>query len=309
MIFETFSYRKRLAERNGEPEVYSYDEAPKQLRHQFSMAFREGIGAYSHFDSILLNANVHWEMLDKICRKEIHSYLAFTRKQDLDERFSDFLNNVESIDDFLSAIEIGCCILHHLIGHFPTSRGAESQASDCLKDINRRFEQHAIGYQFEYPHIIRMDSKLTHAELIKPALQLLTAPLFIKGNEDFLNAHRYYRAGDYKDCVTAANRSFESVLKAICDAEGWTYEKGDTAGRLVSLVNQNGLFTHEFDKSFDAYIAMLKSGLPSVRNDAGAHGEAPAAPVVTTQIARFALNMTASNIILLAESYAALENR
>lgn len=152
-----------------------------------------------------------------------------------------------------------------------------------------------------------MDSKLTHAELIKPALSLLTEPLFSKANDEFLGAHRHYRFGDYKDCVTASNRSFESTLKAICDAEDWAYEKGDTAGRLVSLVNQKGLFTHEFDKTFDAYVAMLKSGLPTVRNDAGAHGEGLAAPMVTAQIARYALNLTASNILFLVESYTVLK--
>lgn len=309
MFFETYSYRKRLGERNDEPEVYSYDVAPAQLRHQIAMVFRESIGPYNKPLHGVRSAYEYWKKLDKICSKEIYSYLTYIRESQLDERFSEFLNNVGNIDDFLDAVEIGCRILSILSSRPRDLRGADSEAGDAIEEINRRFEQHAVGYQFESSHIVRMDSKLTHAELIKPALQLLTSPLFSKGNDEFLKAHKHYRTGDFKDCITAANRSFESVLKAICDAEEWPYEKGDVAARLVSLVKQEGLFTHDFDKSFDAYVAMLKSGLPTIRNDAGAHGEGVAAAAVTAQIARFALNLTASNIIFLAESYNALQKR
>ncbi len=313
MIFETYAHRKRLAARKDEPDVYVYDQAPEHLRHQICMALCEGIGAffipgpYSFHDRP--NANDTWEEMDRICRKEIHSYLAYVHEDNLCKRFCSYLMQIKDIDDFLSAVEIGCVALSILEDDYGKTgfRGAEQCASESLKEINQRFEQHAVGYQFENRHIIRVDSKLVHAELIKPALQLLTAPIFAKANEEFMLSHKHYRAGAYKDCVTAANRSFESVLKAICDAEGWTYDKGDNAGQLVSHVTNKGLFTHDFDKSFSSYVAMLKSGLPSVRNDAGGHGEGAAAAAVTVQIARFALNLTASNILFLAESYNALK--
>jgi hypothetical protein len=54
---------------------------------------------------------------------------------------------------------------------------------------------------------------------------------------------------------------------------------------------------------------MLKSGLPAIRNDAGGHGEGIAAAAVTSQIARFALNLTASNILFLGESFNALKKQ
>jgi hypothetical protein len=46
MIFETFANRKRKQSRIGEPEVYTYDEAPQHLRHQICMTLSEGIGAF-----------------------------------------------------------------------------------------------------------------------------------------------------------------------------------------------------------------------------------------------------------------------
>jgi hypothetical protein len=157
--------------------------------------------------------------------------------------------------------------------------------------------------------IIRVDSKLTHAEIIKPALVLLTAPLFSKANEDFMTAHRHYRANEFKDCVTAANRAFESMLKAICDTEKWEYHKGDRAAELVTKARSKGLFTHDFDRSFDSYVAMLKAGLPAVRNDAGGHGEGLASAAVTAGIARFAINLTATNLLFLGDSHSAMKRQ
>jgi hypothetical protein len=163
----------------------------------------------------------------------------------------------------------------------------------------------ALGHQIENREVMRIDSQIFHADVIKPALLLLDIPMFAKANTDFMTAHRHYRGGEYKDCVTAANRAFESTLKAICDVQKWGYASGDNAAQLITKVSENGLFTLGFDKSFTAYVAMMKSGLPEVRNQSGGHGEGIAAVAVTSEIARYALNLTAANILFLAETYKA----
>jgi AbiJ N-terminal domain 4 len=307
MIFETFAHRKKLAEKGAEPDIYTYDSAPEHLRYQICLALREGIGDFyfyqGHEMQHIPEANEAWEVIDKTCRKEIYSYLNFTTSSSLLDRYTKYLMDVSEMDDFLSAVEIGCRILEHFSGKDPRPRGAEEKSEDSLKEINQRFLQHAIGYQYESGQIIQVDSKFAHAEIVKPALKILATPIFVKANEEFLSAHRHYREKSFKDSVTAANRSFESALKAICDTEKWAYDRGDRAAELVTKVTNNGLFTHAFDKSFSAYVAMLKTGLPSVRNDAGGHGEGIASAAVTAEIARFALNLTASNILFLGESY------
>jgi len=78
---------------------------------------------------------------------------------------------------------------------------------------------------------------------------------------------------------------------------------------LVKKVSAKGLFTHDFDGSFTSYIAMLKSGLPEVRNNAGAHGEGLEAAAVTAPIARFALYLTAAYILFVGDSYALMKKR
>lgn len=183
------------------------------MRHQICSALAEGIGGGYHEPPP--NADPIREQIDRICRKEMYSYLSYTQETDLRLRFLNYVLHVQDMDHFLSAVEIGCLVLRISSDEYdsPKLRGAQQKGVDAIEEINGRFEQHSVGYQFENGQIIRVDSKLTHAEIIKPALVLLTAPLFSKANEDFMTAHRHYRANEFKDCVTAAKRAFESMLK------------------------------------------------------------------------------------------------
>jgi AbiJ N-terminal domain 4 len=316
MIFETFARRMRQQNRNTEPEICTYDQAPEHMRHQICSALAEGIGFYykgGGYHEPPPNANQIWEQVDRICRKEMYSYLSYIEETDLRLRFLTYVLRVPNMYEFLSAVEIGCVGLRIISDVYgfdePNARGAQENAVDANEEINGRFEEHSVGYQFENGEIIRVDSKLTHAEIIKPALVLLTESAFSKANEDFMTAHRHYRAKEFKDCVTAANRAFESMLKAICDTEKWEYGKGDRAAELVTKVRNKGLFSHDFDRGFDSYVAMLKAGLPAVRNDAGGHGEGLASPAVTAGIARFAINLTATNLLFLGDSYSAMKRQ
>ncbi len=272
-----------------------------------------GLGEYA--DGLVDDffANRVWRQIHHLCRKEISSYWQYTHKLvsiDVQGRFLAYLRNVVRIDEYLSALEIACLTLTLLASERSVGdRHATENPLDALDEINARFEQHGVGYQFENGQIIRVDSKLTHKEIIKPALALLTANEFSKANDDFMTAHRHYRDGEFKSCVTAAGRAFESMLKAICETEHWTFEKGARGAELVSTVSTNGLFTHDFDKSFASYIAMMKTGLPTVRNEAGGHGEGISAAAVTVQVARFAINLTATNLLFLGECYDAYKRR
>ncbi len=311
MIFDTFARRKRMRESGETPEVYIYDVASEQMRYQINLVMLEGIGVFQQ-NTYGANANEWWNLVNEVCDREIFSYTKEGRVYNSFTRYVNYIEKTLDIEDLLSALEIGCRVLNVVKdkpAHNIETRGAKVSGGDAIDEINARFIQHAFGYQFENGEIMRIDSLVTHQEIVKPALVLLTEKAFSKANDDFMTAHRHYRSGDWKDSVTASNRAFESMLKAICDAESWKYEKGDRATELVSKVSSKGLFTHDFDKSFTAYIAMLKTGLPTVRNDAGGHGESLAASAVTPEIARFALNLTATNICFLGDSYKILKRR
>jgi hypothetical protein len=175
---------------------------------------------------------------------------------------------------------------------------AEQTPADALNEINDRFREHGFGYQFENGHIIRVDEQFVHSEIVKPALALLGAPGFEKANEDFLTAHRHYRAGEIKDAIVAANRAFESTLKAIAKQNAWTYPDGARAGELVTALRNRGLFPQYLDDGLNTYIALLKTGLPGIRNNAGGHGAAPDTAAVENYMGAYAIHLTAANILL-----------
>jgi hypothetical protein len=65
-------------------------------------------------------------------------------------------------------------------------RVPEEKFDGAISELNARFREHGIGYQFESGEIIRVDSQLIHAEVVKPALSLLTAPEYEGPTMNFL---------------------------------------------------------------------------------------------------------------------------
>ena len=315
MPFETYAQRKRRQERAGRPMQYTFDSAPPQLRYQIGVALKEGIGEYKIIDTYGLGndgpddqvAFEVWQEIDRACRKEVAVYREFMREEDnFTDRVVAAIERIADFDEFLGIVEISCKVMESLIDKEQryVDRTQSDAAAGALEEINWRFEQHGVGYQFQSGWIICKDNQFIHAEAIEPALAVLAAPEFAKANREFITAHRLYRNREFKDAVTAANRAFETMLKLICDFENWAYDKRARASDIVTVVSNNGLFTHDFDKGLEAYIAMLKTGLPGVRNEAGGHGEGLAAKEVTAGIARYAINLTASNVVFLGDAYA-----
>lgn len=223
MVFRTFAERKRLESLGSEPEVYVYDQAPAELRHQICLAFSEGIGRYvsvgpydvSGISANAVIANQCWSKIDRICHKEIFAYRSYANGSVPSEGVLQALVAIKEVDLFLSIVEIGCVVMAETAEERHLHSSKREAALDAISEINERFEQHAIGYQFENGSIIRKDSRFIHSEIIKPTLSLLAEPVFEKINGEFIIAHEHYRQKRFKDAVTAANRAFEAMLKAF----------------------------------------------------------------------------------------------
>src|SRR6267154_98573 len=194
MVFQSYALRRRLESRAGQPDVYTYEDIPQFLRHQIASAFGEAIGTlyrYTGYEMTSVSeANEIWTDLDQICSKNIWHYAQSRAKQeDPRLRFLNFLLNEPDIDEILSSVEFGALALAYADRSRekprPENRGARCTGKAALSEINRRFIEHAVGYQIENGEVIRIDSTLVHTEIIKPALALLSAPMFKKANEDF----------------------------------------------------------------------------------------------------------------------------
>ena len=98
-----------------------------------------------------------------------------------------------------------------------------------------------------------------------------------------------------------AGASFESTMKCICDTLGWKYEKGARASDLIKVIKEHRLFPDYLDRSFDQLLAILKSGLPEIRNNEGSHGQGSVPKRAPTHGAAYALHLAATNIVFLVE--------
>ena len=174
---------------------------------------------------------------------------------------------------------------------------------EAINELNYRFREHGVGYQYESGKIIKMDSQFIHSEAIKPTLIMLSAPMYEGANEEFLKAHEHYREGRYKECLNECLKAFESCLKTICKKRKWHYDgEKDTANNLIQIVLRNGLIPTFMESHFSGLKSALQSGLPTIRNRRAGHGQGPEKVVVPEYVAAYALHLTASNILLLAKA-------
>ena len=59
----------------------------------------------------------------------------------------------------------------------------------AIAELNHRFCEHGVGYQYESGSMIRVDSQLIHSEVVRPALNMLSDPMYKGANAEFLSAH------------------------------------------------------------------------------------------------------------------------
>lgn len=64
-----------------------------------------------------------------------------------------------------------------------------------MTELNARFREYGIGYQYENGEMIRIESQFVHAEVVKPAPVLPTAKEYAEANAEFLKALENYRKG------------------------------------------------------------------------------------------------------------------
>lgn len=289
------------------------DPIPSFLRSQLRIICDKAIGPYrqSDADGPSHHANDWWKDIEDAMEIEVEAYSRYRAGKNPRERIGEFLRLHKDVDDWLMLMQLICQRLVRLerievsieasaTKHQKYYRGATLAPRDAIDEINRRLRP--TGYQFEINQIIPMGNPYVHEEITKPALALLQEPLFETASKDFMTAHRHNLNREYKDVTTSGLRAFESTLKAICVDRKWKYESGDRAAELIALVRRKNLFP-DMGKGFDSYVAMMKTGVPGVRNAHGGHGSGPKDLAPPEYVAQYALDLTAANIRMLIEAY------
>ncbi len=146
-------------------------------------------------------------------------------------------------------------------------------SEDAISELNHRFHQHNLGYQYNNGQIIRVDSVFIHTEVILPALSLLSNYDFEGAEEEFRNAHKHYRKQEYKDAIVDCLNAFESTMKTICKKCEWSYSDKASARELIKTMFDNELIPKYLESYFASLRSLLESGVPTVRNKTSGHGQ------------------------------------
>lgn len=77
----------------------------------------------------------------------------------------------------------------------------QERINRAFQELNYRFKQHNLGYEFVDDKLIRKDNELLHQETIKPALKLLIETGFEGAEQEFLDAFEHRRKGENKDAI------------------------------------------------------------------------------------------------------------
>jgi hypothetical protein len=302
-IFDLYSKRQKLL-RGEVPEVYLYDIIPDTLKVQIVHIIKDTIGVSPGYASISAY-DIYKKIHDILCREYGEFSLGKDHRDTEETKLFNFFLHTSEIDKAIDVIELTFSIISKIVyrsgRQYALDNKVKMNPDEAIVELNQRFKEHGIGYQYEAEKIIRVDSTYIHSEIVKPTLNLLWNNKYKGANEEYLKAHEHYREGNNKECLNECLKAFESVLKIICKGKGWAYKETDSSKKLIQICFDNGIVPSFTQNQFTSLQNLLESGIATIRNKLGGHGQGTVLQKVDDEMTRYALNLTGTNIIFLVE--------
>lgn len=310
-ILDLFSKRQKLL-RGEVPDVYLYDKVPRELRVQCVHIFGDLLGSVhrERYQGIVRNKQyeTYKIVVDALTREYGLFRLPSNAVEDGDpsSELFNFLLQTDNVERALDVVEFAtrCADRGTRNWQYLNRRDFDAHVDRGIAELNARFREHGVGYQYEAGRLVRVDSDLLHVEAVKPALTLLKTAGYSGPLDEFLRAHEHYRHGRHDEALNEALKAFESTMKAICDKKGWRYDAGATARVLVNTCFQHGLVDEFWQTHLSSLRGTLENGIATARNKLGGHGQGALPRDVPQSIVSYVLHMTASTIVFLIESAA-----
>lgn len=295
-LIDTYSRRKRQASKTT-ADVYQYVDLSPKLRQQMLFAFYR-------MAEVALKGSSHtegqfWQEVVEFLREEQGvQFLARGYFPSAREEFDSWFKANNDIDTCLDAVEV----VTRMCSYF-AQRGYEntvSEVKNVVTTINERMLEAQFGFQIEGGVIVELSSEFAHAEIVVPALRVLSEDRFATANAEFRKAHEEFRNQSYADCITDCGKALESVFKVIAAERNWpSVNDHSTLAKLIEAAASNGLFPGYMEEQIRGLRAMLQ-GPGTVRNKDGAHGKGDAPSNADRDLAAYQLHQTAAALLFLA---------
>lgn len=303
-IYDLYSKRQEDLARDGQEDIYQFSDVSSQLRVQIKQIVLEAVGPFSNQGDFYVEENDWYERIERIFLRE-KGVERIAVGSTAGERLFSFMAKC-STEDWLDLLDILARIIsvfsHDDYKDLRRKWGISVKAEDAIFEMNHRLRRARFGYQIESGKLLRVDAQFIHAEVVRPALSLLTDDSFEGARQEFMAAHSHYRAGENRQAISMAANALESTFKAVFDKKGWEYNKGARISDLVKVAKAKHLWPDFLDGSFDQLVATLQSGLPKIRDNQASHGQGVKPLVVPDYIAAYALHLAASKIVFVVEA-------
>ena len=303
---DLFSRRSRNNRREG-ADVYQYTSLPQNLRVQFIQIVRSTVGPYSVYAGTPPGAAVY-EFVVNTLRRDIGVFeLAAHHRGDMEAELRSWFLNTDDTERLLDAVELLLRVIDTHVRDNPYSfqNYSETNPDEAIAEVNARFLEACVGFQFESGQINRVDSQAMHSEVVVPALRILADPKYAGAESEYLKAHEAFRHGDNEACLIECGKAFESVLKVIAAERSWAVTANDPAKKLLDAAFAAGFIDKILQAEFTALRSLLESAVPVVRNKLAGHGSGAAPRNVPQHVASFQLHQTGAAILFLAQHHAA----
>lgn len=300
-VFDLYSKRQKRA-RGEAIDVYTYDTFPTPFRVQLHYMIQDLLGDAGDYHRWPKPQETYIDIV-KILRKEYgQQSLTKINYSDAFSELHNFVLQEPDVEKCLDAVEL-CYMAGDVVTrsmHYLNRSDPRTHVDDCVAELNDRFKEAGLGYELIDWKIVRIDSQLLHSEAVKPAIGFLNAKGFEGARDEFMGAYEHYRHGNHEEALVDALKAFESTMKIILKANDKDFAPSDTASKLVLACSQAGLIASYNEQHLTSLVNVLTSGIPTIRNRNGGHGQGGSLRVVEPEIVAYGLHLTASAIVMLA---------
>ncbi|PSR53875.1 hypothetical protein AHMF7605_10280 [Adhaeribacter arboris] len=293
-IHDLYSKRNK-----GLPDVFTYDVISDKIKVQIQYIWDDFFEQLTKELREVIWQGIRIILLKEHGKRELPSkYVNYTDTYDIQVRtYLDWSTDVEVCLDIIE-------LVFKFINNVPTilknggyySTKLSYSPEHAIEHLNTRFLENGLGYEFRENIIIRSDNKLLHKEIIIPTLHFLSSAKYQNANEEYLSAHKHFRHRRTKECLNDSLKALESTLKVICKLNGWKSEKGETAKHLLDLCFQKNLIPAYLANHFAGLRSSLESGVPTLRNKLGGHGQGTEKIEVPMHFASYIMYLSGTSI-------------
>lgn len=180
---------------------------------------------------------------------------------------------------------------------------SDREKPEFEKTLNSLFVEKDIPWIFHDGRLIKIDAKQFELDVKAKTLALMKElkdcdAVFQAPFNELTTALEFLEKGSYAEAISNAGKSYESVLKILCNVN-----RGN-ADKLIKQVLGENICNIPESMTIEGFREKVLLSLPYVRNNSTAsHGSGKVVVEITKEMANLSINMAAALNTYLIESY------